>query len=620
MEKQKILVVDDNVKLLKLGKAIFESGGYDVVTAADGIEALSILSDQTIALIITDILMPNMDGYTLCYYIRQNDFIKNIPIIIYSATYTSQSDEALAGDVGADMFVRKPSTMIFLLNAVKELLSAPRKPPQEDTSPHELSAVTRQYNARLIEKLEQKNVKLEKSQGSLVKSEGRFRALIENNFDAITLKNENGKILYQSPAVERMMGYRMEDTNGANASNFFHPDDVPDLLKRVDMALKNPGKPIYGMNRMLHKDGHYIWVEGTTTNLLEDENVTAIVGNFRDITGRKLADEKVESVSRLYAFLSAINQTIVHADNAQTVFTEACRIAVEVGKFELAWISILDKTNGRLTVIAHCNVTAGDLEMLNNLTNDRDWPAEYTLQTGKPYVINDFDDEPENSSARKYAVQRGFKSAIALPILKSGKMTAIYNLFSSRVNSFDEAEIALLEEAARDISFALDIFEKELHRKQMEDKILHSELSLKQAQAIAHFGSFDIDYAAGSVVWSEECCRIYGLRPDDNNQSYQSWLSFIHPDDLEEVKKITSDRLETSHSIAFHHRIIRRDGTVRHIYSQSRLIFNAQGIPVGLNGVAHDITEAKEADAEQYQIPSARYSPNNRNHQFKNKQ
>ncbi|MCW3122691.1 MAG: domain S-box [Flavipsychrobacter sp.] len=291
MEKKKVLLVEDTLNLLKLGKAIFDSGGYDVITAADGEEALAALADNTIALIVTDILMPNMDGYSLCYHVRNDEQYKDIPIILYSATYTSQSDEGLAMDIGANMFIRKPASMGFILNAARELISAEGKlNTNEPIRKQELKNVMRQYNSRLIEKLEHKNLELEKAQDELVKSEKRFRALIENNFEAITLKDEKGKVLYQSPSAQRMVGYTAEETNGRNATDFFHPDDIPDVLKRLETAMKNPGIPVYGINRMMHKDGHLLWIEGTTTNLLENENVKAIVGNFRDITEQKNAE------------------------------------------------------------------------------------------------------------------------------------------------------------------------------------------------------------------------------------------------------------------------------------------------------------------------------------------
>src|SRR5688572_16069184 len=107
MDKKTILTVDDNERSLKLLQAIYEAEGYDVATARDGLEAIDVLTRQKVDLIVTDVLMPNMDGYYLCYKIRTYEKFKNIPIIIYTATYTSVSEEKIAKEMGADMFIRK---------------------------------------------------------------------------------------------------------------------------------------------------------------------------------------------------------------------------------------------------------------------------------------------------------------------------------------------------------------------------------------------------------------------------------------------------------------------------------------------------------------------------------
>src|SRR5580704_17745086 len=119
----RILVVDDTAHILKLSIEIFEIAGFTVITAEDGEQALGILGEKKIDLVLTDILMPNIDGYMLCYTIRTSETLKDIPVIIYSATYTSFSDENMAMEIGADKFIRKPASMDVLIAAAHDLLS-----------------------------------------------------------------------------------------------------------------------------------------------------------------------------------------------------------------------------------------------------------------------------------------------------------------------------------------------------------------------------------------------------------------------------------------------------------------------------------------------------------------
>ncbi len=121
---------------------------------------------------------------------------------------------------------------------------------------------------------------------------------------------------------------------------------------------------------------------------------------------------------------------------------------------------------------------------------------------------------------------------------------------------------------------------------------------IKKAQRIAHFGDWELDLATGSAIWSEEACSIYGLHADDNRHTYAVWESFIHPEDIDEVRaKIAASQKDHS-DYNFQHRIIRRDGSVRQIHSHVTFESDAAGKPVSLYGVAHDITDSTKARHE----------------------
>jgi PAS domain S-box-containing protein len=316
---------------------------------------------------------------------------------------------------------------------------------------------------------------------------------------------------------------------------------------------------------------------------------------FQNGEKEKRAAELINA-NRLYAFLSQINQTIVHSKNEQIVFKEVCRIAHEIGKFRLAWICTVDQEYKKIDLIEECGMLPEDISSFTKINYTIKGAHNYIIETGNHYVNNNIEKDAMMVDWQPFSSKRGWRSGMVLPIKKSGTIVAIFNVISSEKDFFSYKDIALLEEAANDISFALDVFEKDKQRKQIEDKAIHNELRLKQAQAIAHYGNWELDFLTGNGVWSEEACRIYGFSPDDNIQSYQTWLSFIHPEDLEYVMKVTKKEQERESNTAFHHRIIRKDGAVRHIFSQAHFEFDTEGIPVSLYSVVHDITETKEAE------------------------
>ncbi|MBC7829023.1 MAG: PAS domain S-box protein [Chitinophagaceae bacterium] len=141
----------------------------------------------------------------------------------------------------------------------------------------------------------------------LFKSEQRFKALLENSIDAISLADHEGAIIYQSPSVERLTGYSPEDRKNKQTLDFIHPADQRMGRKILSDLLLNPGASVPVIFRFLHKEGKYIWIEGTVTNLLSDKSVQAVVFNFRDITEKKLAEEALALSEEKYRLLFSSN-------------------------------------------------------------------------------------------------------------------------------------------------------------------------------------------------------------------------------------------------------------------------------------------------------------------------
>ena len=114
----KLLIVDDHDLNLKLLRAQLEGEGHQVVAAADGVEALEILGREPVDGVISDILMPRMDGYRLCMEVRSDARLVHLPFVLYTSTYNSPGDRELAESLGADAYVHKPAPTSRLIGAV----------------------------------------------------------------------------------------------------------------------------------------------------------------------------------------------------------------------------------------------------------------------------------------------------------------------------------------------------------------------------------------------------------------------------------------------------------------------------------------------------------------------
>lgn len=132
-------------------------------------------------------------------------------------------------------------------------------------------------------------------------SEQLFRALIEHSTDAIALLTRDGTVIYASPSTERITGYTPEEFVGINAGNIVCAEDWQHV--EWSSLLDQPGDSIAFALRMRHKNGSWHWMEGTFTNLLSNPAIGAVVGNYRDITERKLTEERLHESEERYRVL-----------------------------------------------------------------------------------------------------------------------------------------------------------------------------------------------------------------------------------------------------------------------------------------------------------------------------
>lgn len=426
-------------------------------------------------------------------------------------------------------------------------------------------------------------------------SEHKFRALVENSMDAIALLNEQGRIMYQSASSEKVTGYSVKELL-ENEASIVHPDDRGKLYILFANTIQNPGVPQFSRHRIEHKERGWIEVEGTLTNLLNDKDVQAIVTNFRDVTERIQAEEKLKTANRLYLFISQINQAIVHSESDTEVLRKACRIAIDYGHFKMACIAMLNSYQQTLDLVEESGMRPEDVPFFRNIRFDVDGPTGQILSNGQYFVSNDIVNDPKLKYWYSYAASMGIRSTMMLPIKKSGVVIGTFNLYAADINLFNEDEIKLLQEVAGDISFALDVFETEKQRKEVEERLRQNEFRLNEAQEIAHVGNWEIDLITNTHSWSQEAQRIIGFVSESEQPVFDTYLASIHPDDKVSVIKMMNESKDTYQNAYFYHRIVRPGGEIRYVYSESKFEFNEFNEPVRLHGIIHDITNAKHAE------------------------
>lgn len=187
-----VLIVDDRPESIYLLSEVMKSRGYQVVAAQNGKEALEKLPQHQFGLIVSDIMMPKMDGFQLCRAIKLNAATASIPFVFYSATYTDARDEAFALSLGASGFIVKPTEPDEFVQRIDEVLSKaaenkilPRQhPPLEDD-------FLRNYNERLVRKLEDKLAELEDKNNKLQQLTTTLEDRIKDAVKEVSEKNND---------------------------------------------------------------------------------------------------------------------------------------------------------------------------------------------------------------------------------------------------------------------------------------------------------------------------------------------------------------------------------------------------------------------------------------------
>ncbi len=198
----RLLIVDDNEQNLYMLQVLLRGHGYEVVSASNGAEGLDIARRDPPDVIISDILMPVVDGFTLCREWKKDEQLRHIPFVFYTATYTDPKDEEFALSLGAEQFIVKPVEPDAFVEMLRETLEeheagrlvAPRAPVEEETP------YLREYSEVLIRKLEHKIVQLERANR-------RLAALYQASTDMASVKPSSELVLHALRTVTQAMGY-----------------------------------------------------------------------------------------------------------------------------------------------------------------------------------------------------------------------------------------------------------------------------------------------------------------------------------------------------------------------------------------------------------------------------
>lgn len=321
-----------------------------------------------------------------------------------------------------------------------------------------------------------------RNENALRHSEERYRQLFEHNpqpmwvFDLETL----GFLMVNEAAI-RKYGYSRQEFRAMTLLDIRPATDIPRLAGHLTEQHPD-GLHDAGIWKHRKHDGTLIDVEITSHNLSFDGRAARLV-MANDITGRIVAELRLQNLNRLYAALSQVNQTIVRSKTREELFARICNVSIEYAQLMMAWIGLLDETGTRLLPQAFDGKEAGfltavaDYDATTPVVHRRPtWQAVYTDGYA---VCTNIGSDNTDERWRIEALLRGYRSAAAVPLKLRGKIIGVYCLYAGEAGFFSDADRNLMEEIGMDISFALDTMETEKERQAAENSMRTSEQRLR---------------------------------------------------------------------------------------------------------------------------------------------
>ncbi|HEU4847065.1 MAG TPA: PAS domain S-box protein, partial [Rubrobacteraceae bacterium] len=386
---------------------------------------------------------------------------------------------------------------------------------------------------------------------ALKESEQRFRSLVQNSSDIITLVGADGTILYVSPAIERVLGYRPEERVGSNTFELVHPDDVARARRLFARDLRNPGATSSIGVRVRHRDGSWRYVETTGTNRLDEPGVEAVVLNSRDVTEREWTEVALKESERRYADLLSSTRAYIY------------RCLNEPGwPIEFASAYALELTGyAPEKLMVGGTVRFGDLVVEED--RQRVWDEVQTaLQRRERFKI-------------RYAIRR-----------RDGTLRHVEQYGQGVYDQEDNVEA--IEGIVYDVT---ELKRAETRLREAEERY---RTLVEEIPAVTYIKAVD-DSSQSSYV-SPQIEDMLGYKPEEWTSDPDQWIKIMHPADRERVLAEVARTDETGEPFRMEFRQFAKDGRVVWVRDEAVLVRDEEGNPSYWLGFQYDITKRKRSE------------------------
>ncbi|MEJ2740678.1 MAG: PAS domain S-box protein, partial [Dehalococcoidia bacterium] len=317
-------------------------------------------------------------------------------------------------------------------------------------------------------------------------------------------------------------------------------------------------------------------------------------GIFRDVTSRKRAEGQIVHLNSVLQALRGVNQLITRESNRERLIQQSCDILVSARGYEKAWILLVDENKNPVSV-AGADLGEEFQDFLDRLKSGQYPPYINELWTKERSVIT-YDQSGNPHKECAFAGEYSDQGIYRCRLEYNGRIFGALGLTLPPDTISNEGELGLFLELCGDISFALATIEKEEERRRVEKELRESRTRLAEAQHIAHIGSWELDIGSNTMAWSDEVYRIFNMRPRKLKITHEAFVSNIHRDDREMVRKSYDESVKTKTPYNIVYRLLLKGGSLKYVNEKCETYYNEKGKPVRSIGTVQDITERRQVE------------------------
>ena len=424
------------------------------------------------------------------------------------------------------------------------------------------------------------------------RSESKFRALIENAQDLITILTPEGTILYQSPSAEPLLGCSVEHAVGLNVfeRDRLHPDDREPLQRMLAQFADGKANHVRIELRLRHRDGSWRLLESISSLLPPDSPIVGVVINSRDITARRQAEIENAARTRQQTAMAELGRCALQGGELQTIFERAAELVAQALEIQLTTVTELTPDGSRLLIRAGTGWKPGVVSEAFVKPWRAFLPANKEVEA--PLVIDDLRLNPDYTERPLVATDgRPPVSAVSVVVRRDGHLFGTLCAMATEPHRFSAKDVTFLQTVA-------DLLSTIIRGKHHE--AASREVEARYQRIAAHTPGMVFQYVVhpdGSLSLpfiSEGCRAIYDLEPAQLQAEPKTMGRMVHPDDMDSYKAAMAQAFERLQPYHWEGRILLLSGQVRWVAARAR----PERLPNGdliWDGVVLDVSELKRA-------------------------